>query len=243
MAAPLSKKTFKLELEFTVSMEELGEKHLTPNLPSEALPYLKQLQESLVENEPALLQQIMTQIAAKLQQYTDHLAAQNNLALLKQIDATLEVDDCTWFNPSDHDFSELTRPVRISAMKTELESCTLDERVQDPQGKVYWEAAWNDLWMQSQLVRLAGKYPAPATSHMINAHQASGHYFSVRYLTEQRDGIHCEALCSCGRTITSEAEDESRALETAWADYQKHLEVSNLAMVELHPSEILSGKN
>ena len=243
MAASLSQKTFKLELEFSVNIEELDKQHLYPNLPPEALPYLKRLQEALVKDEPALIQQIMTQIVAKLQQYADHLAAQDNLASLKQIDANLEVEECACFNPSDLDFSELTRPIRVSAIETELESCTLNEKVQEPQGELHWEAAWRDLWKQSEFVRLAGKYPLHPTPHTINAHQASGHYLSVRYLTKQNDGIHCEAVCSCGQLLSGKAADESHALEAAWTGYQKHLDVSNLAMVQLNASEIVSGKN
>jgi hypothetical protein len=243
MAAPLSQKTFKLELEFTVTVEELDEKHLAPNIPPQALPYLKQLQEAMVKDEQALLQQIMTQITAKLQQYTDHLAAQEDLTNLKQIDANLEIDDRDCFNPSDRDFSELTRPIRISAIKTELESCTLDEKIQDPQGNIQLEPTWSDLWMQSEFTGLMGKYPSPSNSRVNNARRSFSHYLSVQYLTRQKDGIHCDALCSCGRTISGVAEDEASALKCAWAGYQKHLALSNIATVEMCPSEIVSGKN
>lgn len=243
MDAPLSQKKFKLELEFTVTVDEVDQQHLTQNLPLEALPYLKQLQDALVNNEPAMIQQIMMQIVASLQQYTDHLAAQNDKTGLQQIDAAVTVDDCACFNPADLDFLELTRPVRVSAINAQIESCTLNEKLQDTQDETRWEAVWSDLWMQSELVRGTGKYPPPSQSRWIDVHQASSHFFFVRYLTQQKDGVHCEALCSCGRTISGVGENESHALETAWGIYQKHLGLSHLAKVELQPSETLPGKN
>jgi hypothetical protein len=97
--------------------------------------------------------------------------------------------------------------------------------------------------MNSELTGLMGKYPSSSNSRATNDRRSSSHYFSVRYLTKQKDEVCCEAVCSCGRTISGKGEDESHALEAAWTGYEKHLALCNLATAEICPSEIVSGRN
>ena len=103
----LVQKTFKMELEFTVTMDELGEEHLGSSDICCTLPLLKQLQQALVKHEPALIRQMLAGAVSKLQEYADYLASQNTVETLKQVVATLEPEEQEYFAEAGDQFSDL----------------------------------------------------------------------------------------------------------------------------------------
>jgi len=228
MAKQLSQKTFKVEFEFTVSMDELEEKHLGNPDPN-CLAWLTQLQKALIQNETALSSQMRAAALNQLQGIADYLAAQDTLAPLKAIADELDAQEVECMDPVSGDFADLTRPLRTSSMSVQLESSRIHEKTDDPGGgEAEWQEVWRDLRQDTELGKLLEQYCVPNLSVRPAPGQGTGHHLLVRYLTRQPDGTHIEARCTCEEGIHGMGADEQQALATVWDAYKKHLETSSL---------------
>jgi hypothetical protein len=229
MAAPMTKKSFKFEFEVTVEMDAVDAQQISTNELNPHLPQLKRLQQALLNDENELLHQMMITALDKLQIYVDYLASQDNLQALDKAAETLEAEDQDFFEQVGDDFADLTRAIRFSSLSAQLESSTVYENTSVEAGETNWQPFWSDLQWNSELGRLLAAYAAPAMIVDLSPEQTSNHQFLLRYLTEERDGIHMEANCTCGHTFFQVGEDEFQVLEALWHDYQQHYEAKNIA--------------
>ena len=240
MPHPISQKTFKMELEFTVTMDELGEEHLGSSDICCTLPLLKQLQLALVAHEPALLRHLLAGALSKLQEYADYLAGQGTVEALKEVAETLEPEEREYFEESGNQFTNLTRPIRVSSISTRLVSSTIQEKVPATEGKVELKPVWNDLYPQTEFGKQLARLSPPDRRDNANPGSVPGHYLMVRYLTRQIDGVHCEARCTCDILLEGVGQDESEALEALWKNHKKHTEFSRLARIKFGLGKLFS---
>ncbi len=236
----LSQKTFKMELEFAVTMDELGEEHLGSSDICCTLPLLKQLQQALLNHEPALLRQMLAGALSKLQEYTDYLAAQSPVDSLKQVAETLEPEEREYFDESGDQFTNLTRPIRLSSISTHLVSSTIQEKVATPEGDGGLKPVWTDLFPETEFGKQLARLSPPDHRDAPNQATTPGHYLMVRYLTRQIDGVHCEARCTCDTQLEGVGQDESTALEALWKNYKKHTEFTHLAKIRIGFKKLFS---
>jgi hypothetical protein len=244
MAKKLAQKTFKIEFEITVEMEEVGQEHLHANQPARLLPRLQRLQQALLNDEPALLELMSAAALNKLQGYLDYVATQDDLAALFQVASSLYARDQDFFQKYRCDFADLTRPVRVSSLTSRLNRSVVEERTTGAAGETEWEPVWSDLLAESALGRLLAKmsilqpqsHPgsqggafAPDEPHQPGNTSEPGenspsqpHYLQARYLTRQRDGVHAEARCTCEKVLEGTGESESQALEALWEAFREH---------------------
>jgi hypothetical protein len=240
MPHALSQKTFKMELEFTVTMAELGEEHLGNSDICCTLPLLKQLQQALVNHEPALLRQMLAGAVSKLQEYADYLATQSTEESLKQVAETLEPEEREYFEESGDQFTNLTRPIRISSISTRLVNSAIQEKVVSPEGESTLKPVWNDLYPETEFGKQLARLSPPDHQNHLEHTTVPGHYLMVRHLTRQVDGVHCEARCSCDAHFEGVGLDESAALEALWKSHQKHTEFSRLAKIKFGLKKLIS---
>ncbi|MGE5222243.1 MAG: hypothetical protein ACM3PY_07390 [Omnitrophica WOR_2 bacterium] len=219
MGKLLSQKTFKFEFEITVAVDEVEEKHLQPDQPSSQLPYLKQLQQALLKDDTALVEQMTSLAVARLQEYVDYLAMQNDQVALLKIAASLEPEHRNFFQKYKNDFTALSRPIRRSSLSASEIDCSIYEL--EPGLEMDWQPVWRDLRGKNELGEMIADITTPLNSV---PHLTNGHYLLARYLTRQKNGVHLEACCTCGEVFESNAEDECRAMEIVWDDFRIHYE-------------------
>lgn len=229
MAQPVTRKSFKIELEVSVEMDDVQVHHGHTNELDQQLPQLKRLQEALLEDENALLHQMMITALEKLQIYVDYLTSQNNLQALKKVTETLEAEDQDFFEQAADDFADLTRPIRFSSLSAQIEGSTIYEKVDTATGETSWQPFWSDLQQNSELGKLLALYATPAMIVDQLPDHTQNHQFLLRYLTKERDGMHMEAYCTCGHNFVAVGEDQVQVLEALWHDYQQHYEAKNIA--------------
>jgi hypothetical protein len=228
----LVQKTFKMEIEFTVTMDELGEEHLSGDEVCCTLPLLKQLQQALLKHEPALNRHMLAGAISKLQEYADYLAAQSSVYSLKQVAETLEPEEREFFEESDNQFSNLTRPIRLSSITTHLVSSAIQEKVPGLEGGSSLKPVWTDLYPETEFGRRLARIAPPDRSSDLDHTTVPGHYLMVRYLTRQIDGVHCAARCSCDALLEGVGQDEPAALTALWKSHRKHTEFSRLSKMK-----------
>ncbi len=229
MTSPLAQKTFKLELEFTVTMDELTPEHLGSKESSYHLPFLQRLQQALVDHEPDLIRHMLTAVHNKLQEYVDYLAAQEDINPLRKVVQALEPDEREFFEQPEAEFAVLTRSLRLSSMTTRLNRSTIHEVNCCGENENAPRQVWSDLRRDGEVGLLMEKMGIAETREPAGVKLEKGHYLMVRYLTRQLDGVHFEARCTCGSTLVGVGADESRALEQLWGSYKKHTEFTHLS--------------
>ena len=229
MTSPLAQKTFKLELEFTVTMDELTPEHLGSKEQSYHLPFLQRLQQALVEHEPDLVRHMLTAVQNKLQEYADYLAAQGDIKPLQRVAQTLEPDVHDFFEQPEAEFALLTRSLRLSSMTTRLNRSTVHEVNCCGESESVPRQVWADLRRDGEVGSLMEKMGIAETREPAGVKLEKGHYLMVRYLNRQMDGVHFEARCTCGSTLEGVGEDELQALEQLWGSYKKHTEFTHLS--------------
>ncbi len=242
MAAAASRKKFRMELEFTVTMDEVSEQHLNANIPPQALPYLKHVQEALLSDENVLYQQILLNLVSQIQTYTDGLARQDNPNYLNRIDAAQGQDDSTGNPPPDIDFGLLTHPIRVSCLTSSLTDSKLSEEKTGQQGETRWETVWRDLRPQSELGRWINTRLANIPSTLLSGH-ARAHHFLVRSIYRLKNDVQLEASCTCGLSMHGVGEDEWQALESVWTEYHRHLQAYGLGCNSIDRSAVTFGEN
>ena len=229
MTSPLAQKTFKLELEFTVTMDELTPAHLGSRELSHHFPFLQRLQQALLEHEPDLIRHMLISVQNKLQEYADYLAAQGDIKPLMKVAQTLESDVRDFFEQPEAQFAQATRPIRLASMTTRLNHSTIHELNCCAEEGAPPRQVWADLRREGEVGFLMEKMGVAETREPVGGKSEKGHYLMVRYLTRQTDGIHFEARCTCGSTLEGIGEDESLALEQLWDSYKKHTEFTHLS--------------
>lgn len=228
MAAPTLQKKFRIELEFSTSITEVNEENLPPNIPTQALPYLKQLQAALWGDEQALLRLIQARLVGKLQDYSDNLAGQESLTDLRRLDAALAAEESGEFDSAALDFNQLTRPIRVSSVDTCLTSSALFEEQLGPEGTPSWQPVWEDLRPQSPLGQWINTTPNNEQFLRSTPQQVAGHHFLLRFLDRRLDTVHAVASCSCGLSFDGIGAEEGQAFQAAWESYRQHLEAFRL---------------
>jgi hypothetical protein len=224
MAKKVAQKTFKIELEITVDMDELEEEHLPGSGDSQQLPCLKRLQETLLKNEAALTEQMLSAALGQLQEYMDYLVAQDDLNSLAKVADRLDREDRKFFEEHECDFAELTRPLRCSSLSVRLDGSTIHEKVEDAQADAGWQPIWSDLMPQAELNRLLEELSISVSQGYSIPRLENAHYLLVRHLTRQRDGVHMEARCTCEKVLEGVGENETQALEALWMSFIEHYE-------------------
>lgn len=221
MAPALRQKKFKVEFEFTVSMDEVD--------PQESMPSLaRQLQQALLADDSALSRLMLSAVLNKLQGYADYLADQDDLAPLKKIAQAIEPGDQVL--PAGADFSAETRALRTSAMQVRIDSSAIQEEIHPGAGEAaQWQPVWRDLRPESELGRLFEQLAIPTTLVRRAFHRAAAHSLRVRYLTRRPDGIHIAGRCTCQDAFEGVGCDESQALDDLLNQYKPHSEANSLA--------------
>lgn len=229
MAEPVTRKTFKIELEVTVEMEEVAAQPGRANEIEQHLLEIKHLQQALLENENALLHQMMITALEKLQEYIDYLASQDNLYALRKVVESLEAEDRDFFEQHAEDLFDLTRPIRFSSLSAQIDNSTIYEKHDTITDEADWQPCWSDLQQNSELGKLLALFATPAIS--INGLPVTDqdHNFLLRYLTQEVDGVHMEAYCTCGESFVEVGEDQTQVLDALWHVYQGHFESKNIA--------------
>ncbi len=238
MAAPILRKKFRIELEYEVSIDEIDEENTNSNIPPQAIPYLKQLQAALLNDETALLKAIQARLVSQLQNYADDLSGQDTLNDLRRLDSKLETEEISDLCSLPLDFSFLTWPIRISTMNACLSSSTLSEEQRNSEGNPTWQLVWSDLRPRSPF----GQWIAPSE----NARSAisgtltkvSDHYFLLHYISRQGETIQAEASCACGLTFDGTGAEEGLAIEAAWVNYKQHLEAFGVGTDPEKPAQV-----
>jgi len=245
MAHECSRKTFKLELEFTAAMDEITAGHLDGCEAQDRLPWLKRLQQALLGSETALQRLMFAAIVGKLQAYTDFLAGQDDLAALGAVVDGMDPMDLSLIDLPDGDFADLTRPLRTGTISARLNRAALYEQAREAEGMEVspWKLVWKDLRLGTRIGRLFKQLNIPTTPHPFRSNAESGHYLMVRYLSEQLDGVHAEGCCTCQAALQGTGEDESQALERLWDSYKEHLRSTGAAIRLLKASKSLLSKN
>ncbi len=156
MAPALRQKKFKVEIRFTVRMDEIEAEPANPS-------FAWQLQQALLKDEPALSRLMQSAMFNKLQGYADYLAAQDELTSLKEAAQALLTEDHGEAVPRGADFTQDTRPLRISCMNVRMDDSTIQEQVTPGEGDCQWQMVWQDLRPNSTLGLLFEMLAIPTT--------------------------------------------------------------------------------
>jgi len=224
MANKVAQKTFKIELEITVDMHEVGEEHLPSPGASHQLPYLKRLQEVLLRNEAALSEQMLSAALGKLQEYLDYMVTQDDLTSLARVADRLGREDRKFFEKHMSDFAGLTRPLRRSNLSVRVEGSTIHERVKAGQAEKEWQPIWSDLMPEAELGGRLQKLSISIPQVHSIPRLENAHYLMPRFLTRQEDGVHMEARCTCEKALEVVGENENQALEALLISFLDHYE-------------------
>jgi hypothetical protein len=229
MTQPLIQKTFKMEIEFTVSMDGIPGADPAADSAGDLIPSLQSLQRALVECEPVLRQQMLAAVFNKLQEYSDYLAAQDSLTPLMALAAGLDAQDQEPLGTTRADFLDATRPLRTASLTARVSDCSILEQMTHPGDCPTWQTSWTDLRPHSDLGRQLEALCVPVAPSRSIYSRVPQHYLQVRYLTRLPDGIHAQGACTCGKTFDASGADGSQALETVWSSYQAHLEIYRIS--------------
>jgi hypothetical protein len=238
MARQLSQKKFKLEIEFTVTMNAVEDDASGKNGPDGSNASLEGLQKALAENDVVLAQQMIAAAFVKLQEYTDYIAGQDNVSPLIALSASLEPAEQETLGLTRSDFLDATRQLRTNGLNANVDGSSVVELVPGEGGCPVWRQVWSDLRPGTELGRLMEHFYIPVAPPP-DSNENSGHYLQVRYLTDQADGVHVEGRCTCGQNFNGVGADETRALAAAWSSYQKHLALGQIGEQmnqNLHPT-------
>jgi hypothetical protein len=224
MTKKLAQKTFKVEIEITVDMEEVEEEHLPTQGAADRLTHLKRLQQALLKNEAALTEQMLSAALDKLQEYLDYLVTQDNMRSLEKVADSLEREERQYFEKNEGDFTWLTRPLRQSSLVVRLESGTVHERVNGGEAEAGWQTVWSDLMQESKLTGLLEQLSITVPLVYSLPHSDDDHHLLPRFLSRQSDGVHMEGRCTCDKALEGVGEDELQALEALWVSFSEHYE-------------------
>jgi hypothetical protein len=229
MTRQLSQKTFKLEFELTIGMDEIE-----AGLPGQdgtdgVTAALKALQHLLAQNETLLRQQMLAAAFSKLQEYNDYLAGQDTISSIAGLAPGLAPEDQEALGLTRADFIDATRPVRVTSLTARVDGSQIYEKATGEAECPRWQSVWSDLRPETEFGQLLEELSVPSTPLTYSTERGSGHYLQVRYLTDQPDGVHLEGRCACGETIGGIGADEPHALAAAWKIFQKHRRVRQIA--------------
>lgn len=227
MPGQITHKQFKLQIEFTVAMEDVGERQSTEA--GDASPdSLKWLQLALLGDEAALVRQMLAAGFGRLQDYADYLAGQDAVTPLAKLAADLRLEDPALSGASLNEFADATRPLRIDSFTASIDGCTIQQKVETGTEETLWQPVWSDLQAKTDLGRQLRQYGIPSAPLRYAAGTGGGHLLQVQYLSQQVDGIHMEGRCSCGAVQVGNGEDESAAFTVLWRSFQQHLQACDL---------------
>ncbi len=229
MAGTALQKTYKIEIEIMVRMDEIAPGTRVDPRVDDAFRSLTALQHALIENEPALTRQMLSAAVGQLQEYIDHLAAQDTTPGLERLASSLDEEGAGSFYPDGTDFADFSRPLRVGCLSARLESCKIQEKDCHANAEPDWKPVWADLILASELGRQMAAFGIPAAPPNPGSHKNEAHHPLVLSLNRQVDGVHLDGCCSCGVPLNGLGTDENTAFERFWAGYQKHLETSWLA--------------
>lgn len=228
MAKQYANKTFKFEIKVTVSADDLSE---ITNKKSDITNHtgLCQLQAALTKNETALNQLMLNAVWSKLQEYIDYAASQDSLNGLMNLASTLEPEDREILGTTMSEFAESTRQLRNNSISVRIDESTVTEKVDKQDGGEEWKLVWKDLRKDTVLGRLMEKITSPFRPTRFGSKSEDRHYLLVRYLTQQNDGIHLQAHCTCNAVFEEYGECESEAMEKLWNTYKMHIQKADIS--------------
>jgi hypothetical protein len=229
MARQLSQKTFKLEIELTVRMDEIETGSTDLNGGDGAAPSLKALQQALAQNDALLRQQMLAAAFSKLQEYSDYLAGQDAISSIEALAAAVAPDDQAALGLTRADFIDATRPLRVASLTARVDGSQIHEKVGDGEDCPQWQPVWSDLRPRTEFGQLLEDLAVPSTPLGYATGRDVGHYLQVRYLSGQPDGVHLDGRCTCGAAIGGVGADEPHALAAAWKTFQKHRGVCQIS--------------
>jgi hypothetical protein len=222
MAGRSIQKKYHFEIEITVQVDEIGEEHLQKDQAAGLLARLKRLQQALMDDGPALTNQMRAAAAEKLQEYMDGAVTQGTLAELSRLAEQLDPEDQDYFAEHLAEFSDLTRPLRLSCQKAHITKSRVYEE-QNPSDQSHPpRLVWVDLMVESEFGRMLRQIVTPGASRSKGANNMNGHYLLARHLTQQLDGVHFDGQCSCGQVFQGTADQEDQALDTLWKTFMMH---------------------
>jgi hypothetical protein len=220
MAKPLIRKTFQVQFELSVEMESFED---TSMLSAEAASVATHLQEALLEDEQALMAAMRAQLAGKLKEYIDYMAAQEDeLSIFLQVARRLEPKDQRFLRQNREDFDLILSLLRLAGMTVELQGSRIEEQVESAEPCPDWRLAWRDQLPGSPLGRMLKRFPYPCGRAEIFPAPEPDHFLVLNYLTQQPDGVHAEGRCTCGTVFAFIGEDDSEALQGIWQTFQRH---------------------
>jgi len=229
MAGMAAQKKIKFEVEFSIEMDEIDETHICNCESAGGVEELKRLQKALLENKAALMDQMMAVAISRLQEYLDTLAGQNTLASLEETARSLNSYDQDFFLETPYEFADLTRPLRCSALSARVEHGSFQEQVEGEIGDQAWQTVWSDLFYESDLGKGIRSFHLPRPFHPEQSSaNRGGHYLLARHLTRHPDGVHIEALCTCGKPFQATGGSDEEALQSVWAAFRQHYEATHL---------------
>ncbi len=227
MANTVARKTFKVEFEISVGMEEIQDEHLHSPLAIHGASFLRHLQQALLDDEAVLLEVMRSRMMMELQEYVDYMAAQNSRAGLINAAERLEEKDRRFLRLHREEFDRLTRPLRVDSLSTCIEDSRIEEKIEvapwetRPCGPS-WREIWRDMFLASRLGKMVKKLFLPETHVEVFPKPETAHYLVLKYMTQEVDGVHVEARCTCDKPLYALGEDESDALEMLWDTFQEH---------------------
>ncbi len=224
MGNRLVQKTFKVEFEITVNMDEVDGQHLSDEQPTSQLSHLKHLQEALLEDDTALSELATAYALGKLHDYIDYLTTQDTLEPLKKITDHLAPADRKFFQKYQCDFFDITRPLRRSSLSARLNSSTISEQGTRTKKGPTWNPVWSDLIPTSEFGKLLEKMSISLLSTRHQSCKENSHNLLARHLSRQRDGIHFEGHCTCGTVLEGVGADEDQAVDALWDNFRQHNE-------------------
>ena len=228
MAKPALQRTYKVEIEITVQMDEVGGEHLAETSPEGALFSLKALQQALLADEPELTRQLLSAVTCRLQEYTDRLAEEGSQSPLARLAEQLDLENPAVHPPYDQDFADFTRPLRAGCISARVERSLIQEKTCCETAEPGWKPVREDLILTSELGRALSGYGVPGqdANGLISR---AGHHLLARSLTRLVDGVDMEGRCSCGQPLRGIGGEEDAAFGNLWAAFQKHLASCQLA--------------
>ncbi len=225
MKKKLAQKTLKVELEITVSVNDVGEAEANTDQEKEIISHLQSLQQALINQDAALNRQMLAAVIAKLQGYIDQIATQDANAQMAKLVEELKPEEQAYFEEKKDQFADLTRNLRTACMDIQLENAAISEKVEKPGECPAWQPIWQDLLLDINM----GKYGKSSSYIDVKPSPslAPKHFLLARMLTRQADGVHFEARCSCDQFLEGAGEDEDQAFQSLWIAHRKHLALVN----------------
>ncbi len=218
----LAQKTIRVELELTVSMDEISVENLPVDLSEKDLVHVQHLQQALLSDDAALQELMLAAALGRLHEYFDYLTTQDCLGLLRKLAENLHPEDARFFQKYGTDFFDLTRPLRRSSLSVHLDKSQIDEQIPDQPGETGWQPIWRDLAPTSELAHHLSSMSISLHPLRINPCTDARHHLIARHLTQQSDGVHLEARCTCDAILEGVGTDEDQAVVALWDRFRDH---------------------